>query len=104
MKTYLLPCVCSADIPVGVGQAGGRVTCPACARDVDVPKLRLLGNLSAMAPVVQPVETRWGVAHGLTLCGVVLALLAIDQERVVSEEMVVVEVVVELDQAMLLML
>ena len=76
MKTYLLPCVCSADIPVGVGQAGGRVTCPVCARDVDVPKLRLLGNLRAMAPAVQPVETRWGVAHGLTLCGVVLALLA----------------------------
>ena len=52
------------------------MACPACARDVDVPKLRHLGNLREMVQGVQPAQTRWGVAHGLTLCGVVLALLA----------------------------
>ncbi|MEI7782172.1 MAG: hypothetical protein WCJ18_09645 [Planctomycetota bacterium] len=75
MKIFLLPCPCTADIPVSAGLAGGRVNCPACGRTVDVPKLRELGQLRTqeLAPVVR---TRWSGAHAVLLAGAALAAIS----------------------------
>lgn len=75
MKTYLLPCSCSVDIPVSAGLAGGRVNCPSCGRAIDVPKLRELSRLQERpAPVV--TQTRWSPAHAVLLAGAAAAVIA----------------------------
>jgi len=48
-KSYLLPCDCSARIPVGPGQAGGSVTCPQCGIVTKVPRLGDLARLEVAA-------------------------------------------------------
>ncbi|MFN5757363.1 MAG: hypothetical protein ACK54F_06820 [Planctomycetia bacterium] len=75
MKTFLLPCSCSADIPVSAGLAGGRVNCPSCGRAIDVPKFRELTRLREQ-PATVSTQTRWSVAHAVVLAGVALALIA----------------------------
>lgn len=75
MKTFLLPCACSADIPVSAGQAGGRVTCPSCGRAVDVPKLRELGQLHEQKKPPES-QTRWSPSHAVLLAGAVVAAIA----------------------------
>jgi hypothetical protein len=74
-KTYLISCPCSADVPVSPGQAGDRVICPACGREVDVPKLREFGGLRRHATEASASQTPWSVAHAVLLSGVVLATL-----------------------------
>jgi len=75
MKTFLLPCPCSVDIPVSAGLAGGRVSCPSCGREIDVPTLRELSRLREQ-PVALPAQTRWTVAHAVGLAGAALAVIA----------------------------
>lgn len=75
-KTHLISCPCSADVPVSVGQAGDRVVCPACGRDVDVPKLRDFAGLRRRATDDSAAQTPWSVAHAVLLAGVVVATLA----------------------------
>ena len=75
-KTHLISCVCSADIPVSVGQAGDRVACPACGREADVPKLREFGGLRRNEAAISSAQTPWTAAHAALLCGGVLAVLA----------------------------
>lgn len=76
MTTYLLTCDCSAEIPVGPGQAGGQAVCRRCGQPVDVPRL---GELTRL-PVASPAENSagsWSAAHGCLLGGGLVALLAL---------------------------
>jgi hypothetical protein len=75
MKTFLLPCSCSVDIPVSAGLAGGRVNCPSCGRAIDVPKLRELSRLQEQ-PAPVSTQTRWSPAHAVLLAGAALAVIA----------------------------
>jgi len=75
MKTFLLPCPCSVDIPVSAGLAGGRVSCPSCGREIDVPKFRELARLREQ-PVAVSTQTRWSAAHAVGLAGAALAVIA----------------------------
>ena len=74
MKTFLLPCPCSVDIPVSAGLAGGRVDCPSCGRSVDVPKLRDLSLLREQ-PSAAATQTRWSPAHAVLLAGTAVAVI-----------------------------
>ena len=73
MKTYLLPCDCSREIPVTAADAGGSVPCPQCGRQVDVPKLRNLGSLRQVVAGDAPVARRWTAGHSTVLVGLLLA-------------------------------
>jgi len=75
MKIYLLPCRCSAEIPVNKGQAGGAVTCPACGASVVVPKLRDFDRLREQAATVAG-GTVWTAAHAWLLTGLVAAAVS----------------------------
>jgi hypothetical protein len=76
MKAFLLPCECSQTIVVTTGQAGGAATCPACGRNVAVPKLRDFSRLrSAEAGQSRPREG-WRVSHACMLAGGLVAGLA----------------------------
>jgi len=74
MPTYLLPCRCSAEIPVSKGQAGGQVTCPTCGAVVAVPKLRDFAGLREQVATVTS-GTVWTAAHAWLLTGLVAAAL-----------------------------
>ena len=76
MSTYLLPCGCSASIEVGPGQAGGRVSCPACGAMVAVPRLGELARLPRGRPPA-PVAAAWTAAHACLLGGCVVAATAL---------------------------
>jgi len=75
-KTYLLPCDCSARIPVGPGQAGGTVTCPQCGSVRKVPRLGDLARLEMAASAPRPPARRWTMLHAVTAAGVVTALVS----------------------------
>jgi hypothetical protein len=74
MKTFLLPCSCSADIPVSAGLAGGRVDCPSCGRSIDVPKFRELSRLREQ-PAAAATQTRWSPAHAVFFAGAAWAVV-----------------------------
>lgn len=72
-RSFRLPCACAAHVTVTAGQAGGRVVCPACGRQIDVPRLR---DLAAHA-VEQPrrvAPPRSGMARGLIVAGTAVAI------------------------------
>lgn len=75
-KNYLLPCDCSARIPVGAGQAGGTVTCPQCGSARKVPRLGDLAQLEVAAAAPQPARRRWTILHAVTAAGVVTAVVS----------------------------
>jgi hypothetical protein len=80
MKRYVLPCVCSARVPVTTGQAGDRVRCPQCGADLPVPRLGELSR-AAEVPVGDDAAVRlaarpWTAGHACLFAGVVIALLA----------------------------
>lgn len=80
-RRYLLPCTCAHRVPVGAGQAGGRVACPACGRELDVPRLRDLGSYAVTRPAdaaaaVRPVGPARGVAIAAAAVAVVAGSLA----------------------------
>lgn len=72
MASYGLPCECGAEITVTAGQAGGRVTCPRCARGVAVPKLRDLAALVRRTHAAEPSGGTWRPAHAVTLLGAIV--------------------------------
>ena len=74
MKTYLLTCVCAAEVPVGAAQAGGRTSCPACGHHLEVPKLRDLGKLPFREQVSVPLRAGWNPRHLLILLGSLVAI------------------------------
>lgn len=74
MTTYLLPCVCSARIEVGVGQAGGHVVCPACGVRVDVPTLRGLRRLEIAGTQAAAPAVRWNWRHASLFGGLALVV------------------------------
>lgn len=76
MKTYLLPCGCSASIEVGPGQAGGLVTCQACGATVPVPRLGELARLPSGQVPTRAAST-WTAAHACLLGGGIVAALAL---------------------------
>ena len=75
-KFYLLPCSCSADIEVVAGQAGGRVVCPVCGRQNDVPKFRDLDTLRIGSSSAEKPAGRWGMLQAVALAGTACAALA----------------------------
>lgn len=74
-RQFVVPCECSAGVPVTAGQAGGRVACPACGRNIDVPRLRDLTPEPAKT-VVDRGMPPWNVARGLALAGAAVAIVA----------------------------
>lgn len=75
-KIFLLPCACAAEIEIVVGQAGGSLSCPACGRRVDVPKLRDFAGLRVKSVAAAPPGRRWGLPHAVALAGVAVAAIA----------------------------
>ena len=74
MKTYLLTCVCAAEVPVGAAQAGGRIACQGCGRQLEVPKLRDLGKLPFREQSVVPLRAGWNPGQLLLLLGSLLTI------------------------------
>ena len=74
-RSFLMPCACAARVPVTAGQAGGRVRCPACGREIDVPRFRELAAFAVEQPrtVAGPAS---GMARGLVVAGMSLAVIA----------------------------
>jgi hypothetical protein len=83
-KSYLLPCNCSADIEVVSGQAGGSVTCPACGRQNDVPKLRDFEQLKTRSQSSGKAAGGWSAMHALALAGAASAAIAFAAAAVVG--------------------
>lgn len=75
-KIFLLPCECSAELEIVAGQAGGTASCPACRRQVDVPKLREFSGLRLKSVDAAAAGGRWGPRQAWALCGLAVALLA----------------------------
>jgi len=75
MKTFLLPCRCSASVVVGPGQAGGRTTCSACGRQLEVPRLGELGRLAPVAIPAAGAGRVWTPAHACLLGGLAVAAI-----------------------------
>jgi hypothetical protein len=73
---FRLPCECSHAIVVTTGQAGGVVNCPACGREVAVPKLRDFGQLEVVEAEPGRPRAGWRLAHACMLAGGVTAVLA----------------------------
>jgi hypothetical protein len=76
MKSFLLPCACSHAISITSGQAGGTVACPACGREVAVPKLRDFSRLKAVQRGQSPSRVGWRLAHACMLAGGITTVLA----------------------------
>lgn len=73
---HTLTCECGNTIPVTLRQAGNEVSCPACSKQVKVPKL---GELRKLPPVTspsdqEPVSGPMGMGKRLAFAG--LCLLA----------------------------
>jgi hypothetical protein len=75
-RIFLLPCTCSAQVPVTAGQAGGRAACAACGREIDVPRLRDLAGYAVQQPhaAVAQRSGRSGVGRGLLVAGSAAAI------------------------------
>lgn len=72
-KIFRVPCHCSATVPVGLGQAGTSVTCPACGEIINVPRLRELAafeQVDALAP-----KRVWRAGHAWLFVGGVMAVV-----------------------------
>jgi hypothetical protein len=75
MKRFLLPCGCSARVVVTAGQAGDRVSCPACGAELRVPRLGDLAALEA-APAERQRARQWTIGHSFGLAGLLIAAVA----------------------------
>lgn len=72
-RIFLLPCTCSARVPVTAGQAGGRASCSSCGREIDVPRLRDLAGY-AVEQSRAAEAPRSGVGRGLLVAGSAAAI------------------------------
>lgn len=77
MTTYLLPCDCAADVAVTAGQAGGRVTCRQCGRELAVPKFGDLARLRRQEAVVRPGARLWRPAKAVVFLGAIVCAAAL---------------------------
>ena len=77
MAAYLLTCECGKQVPIELGQAGGKVAC-SCSKQLDVPTLRQLRQLpQAAAEQAKTSSGSWGTRQGwVTACLVIAAVLA----------------------------
>jgi hypothetical protein len=75
MSKYLLTCDCGSTVPVEIGQAGGKVACPACGAALDVPTLRKLRHLPPAGIETRPVPSSWGARQGVATAGLILAAI-----------------------------
>lgn len=77
-RQFIVPCECSAGVPVTAGQAGGQAVCSACGRSVDVPRLRELvrGTEASTAPGAIRSAPAWNVARGVAVAGAAVAVVA----------------------------
>ncbi len=73
-RTFRIPCRCSAEVSVGLGQAGTEITCPSCGASVAVPRLRELAPFEVHAS--GPTRSGWQAGHAWMLIGGVIAALA----------------------------
>lgn len=72
---YLLPCECGNTTPIDTSQAGSSVPC-SCGKQIDVPSLRAIRELTPASDDVAPSNYQWNPAAGLVfVCGLVLALV-----------------------------
>lgn len=71
MQRYLLPCSCSHRIPVAAAQAGGKVRCPDCGAERDVPRLGELSRLEVAAVESPSAGAGWGAAQACLMAGIV---------------------------------
>jgi hypothetical protein len=74
MSKYLLGCECGEAVPVDLGQAGGRVVCLKCGRQLEVPPLRMLRHLPQATAAAEKASFAWGPRQGVMTAGVVLAV------------------------------
>lgn len=77
MSKSLLTCGCGNNVSVDVGQAGGRVACPSCGAQLDVPPLRKLRHLPTVAPESRPVRSTWSARQGVATAALILAAVLI---------------------------
>lgn len=78
-RRFLLPCPCSATVPVTAGQAGGRIACSSCGRTLDIPRLRDLvvhGAEPAGRTTSRPPRGRGLVVAGIAVAAVSAATAA----------------------------
>lgn len=73
-QRFRVACQCAAGVEVGPGQAGGRVTCPACGRELEVPRLRELATFAVTDGA--PGRRRWRPCQAWFLLGTAVALTA----------------------------
>ena len=71
MAKYLLACDCGKQVPVEVGQAGGRVAC-LCGAQIEVPPLRKLRDLPLERVEDKQVGARWGARQGVIAASLIL--------------------------------
>ena len=77
-KLFLLPCAgCAHEIEVVAGQAGGRVECPSCHRQTDVPTFRELNRLPLKNQVVANPSPNGRTPQRVALAGLAFALLGV---------------------------
>jgi len=74
MSKYLVTCSCGNQVPVEVGQAGGRIAC-SCGSMVDVPPLRKLRHLPPAEVQEERAATQWSVRHGLLTVSLIATAL-----------------------------
>lgn len=74
-RSYLVPCSCSARLPVTAGQAGGTIVCRACGREIDVPRLRELAAF-AVEPGRAEAPATAAPGRGMIVAGSVVAVAA----------------------------
>lgn len=82
-RIFRVPCRCSATVPVGLGQAGADVTCPACGAIVSVPRLRELSALEQVESVTN--EWVWQARHAWLFVGSALAAVAAVTAGILSQ-------------------
>jgi len=76
MSTYLLSCSCGEQVPVEVGQAGGKVTCR-CGTQLDVPALRQLRHLPQVKVAEAPSGRGWGARQGIIAASAIVVAAAL---------------------------
>lgn len=74
MTAYLLQCECTADVAVMAGQAGGRVICGQCGRELNVPKLGDLGRLRRKDVAESRQPAAWRPAQAVAFLGTIVAV------------------------------
>jgi len=76
MAKYLLACGCGKQVPVEVGQAGGRVGC-SCGAQIEVPPLRKLRHMPLEKAEEKDLAAGWGLRQGVIAASVISAAVMV---------------------------